>query len=117
MKLLGMRFCSVDENAEEMMTFFNQGLNLNNTFEESNEFVGGVFPTDSGDSWVEVWQASEQMPKGIMLQLVVDDADAFATHAKSNGLEISGPMDAHGERIYYVVAPNGMNVSFQSKLS
>ncbi len=117
MKLLGIRFCSVDDNASDMIDFFANGLGLNNTMEPHPDFVGGVFPNYKGDSWIEVWQASEQMPKGIMLQLVVDNADEYAEHARSNGLKISDPMDAHGERIYYVSAPNGMNLSFQSKLS
>ena len=56
------------------------------------------------------------MPAGIMLQIEVDDADAFAAHAKANGLEAQGPMDAHGERIYFFKAPTGLQVSFQSKL-
>lgn len=116
MKLLGIRFCSVDDNAKEMVSFFNEGLNLKNSFKENPDFFGGVFPSESEGSWVEVWQASEQMPKGVMLQLIVDNADEYAAHAKSKGLEINGPMDAHGERIYYAKAPNGMNVSFQSKL-
>lgn len=54
------------------------------------------------------------MPAGVMLQLMVDDADAFAAHAKGQGLELQRPMDAHGERIYFLKAPWGRRVSFQS---
>jgi len=47
---------------------------------------------------------------------VVDDADAFAAHARANGLEPQGPTDAYGERIYYLAGPAAMPISFQSKL-
>ena len=40
------------------------------------------------------------MPAGIMLQVEVDDADAVAEQARSQGLNPQGPMLAHGERIY-----------------
>jgi len=56
------------------------------------------------------------MPKGIMLQIIVDDADAWAVRAKENGLDPKGPIDEYGERIYYLQAPGGLPVSFQSKL-
>lgn len=116
MKLLGIRFCSVSAEAKQDIEFFNQGLGLNNSFESNADFIGGVFPCEDNSSWLEVWQQSEQMPAGIMLQLVVDDADAFAAQAKSSGIEPHGPVDAHGERIYYVQSPSGLNLSFQSKL-
>ena len=102
MKLLGIRFCSVSEQAQEMIDFLQKGLGLENSFESGDEHTGGVFPAGNGDSWVEVWKASEQMPEGLMLQLVVDDADAYAENAKVHGLEPHGPVDAHGERIYYL---------------
>ncbi len=57
------------------------------------------------------------MPAGTMLQVVVDDADAFAENAKQNGLDSQGPMDAHGERIYFIGTPTGLQLSFQPKLS
>jgi len=57
------------------------------------------------------------MPAGIMLQIVVDDADAWAENARKNGLEPSGPIDDHGERIYYLKAPGGLPISFQSTLA
>jgi len=56
------------------------------------------------------------MPKGIMLQIVVDNADAWAKRAIENGLVPQRPIDEHGERIYYLEAPGGVLVSFQSKL-
>ena len=80
----------------------------------SDVFSGAVFP--AGESWIEMWPQSQEMPAGIMLQIVVDDADEMAARARENGLEPQGPTDAHGERIYYVQAPTGLPVSFQSKL-
>ncbi len=78
-------------------------------------FEGGIFPAKDS-SWVEIWQASDHMPAGVMLQLVVDDADAFAANARSNGLLVGEPTDAHGERIYFLQAPGGIPMSFQSKV-
>ena len=46
---------------------------------------------------------------------LVDDADAFAAQARKNGLAPKGPMDAHGERIYMLEGPDGLQMSFQSK--
>ncbi len=43
-------------------------------------------------------------------------ADEFAKNAKLNGVEAYGPVDAHGERIYYIKTPSGVNMSFQSKV-
>jgi hypothetical protein len=75
-------------------------------------FSGAVFP--AGESWVEVWPQRPQMPAGVMLQIIVDDADAFADYATSNGLAPQGPMDAHGERIYFLKGPGELQISFQS---
>ena len=116
MEILGIRFCTVTDDAKAELDFFENKLGLSNDLAENNEFVGGVFSTGDKSSWLECWQSSEQMPSGIMLQLVVADADAFAENVKSKGLEPHGPVDAHGERIYYLKSPSGMNMSFQSKL-
>ncbi len=116
MEILGIRFCSVTDDAEKELDFFSNKLGLKNDLDSHEGFVGGVFSTKDKSSWLECWQSAEQMPKGIMLQLVVADADAFAENAKNNGLEPQGPIDAHGERIYYLKTPAGMNMSFQSKL-
>ena len=116
MKVLSIRFCQVDEKAKEMARFFEQlGLQARDECSDSDSFSGAVF--NAGDSWIELWQKAEQMPACTMLQIVVDDADEFAVHAKSNGLSPQGPMDDHGERIYFIEAPNGLQVSFQSKLT
>ena len=118
MKFLGIRFCSVTPDGEQLAMFLSDGLGLPQaemgSHAPSTEFAGAVFP--AGESWIEVWEDSPEMPPGIMLQIVVDDADAWAARARKNGLEPQGPTDAHGERIYYLQAPGGLAVSFQSKL-
>ncbi len=116
MRVLGIRFCSVSAEAEEVARFLGGGLGLpeRNMSEDGAPFSGAIYP--AGESWVEVWPEGPGMPAGIMLQIVVDDADAWADNARKNGLEPTGPMDAHGERIYYLKAPGGLAISFQSKL-
>jgi hypothetical protein len=37
-------------------------------------------------------------------------------NARKNGLEPTGPTDDHGERVYYLIAPGGLPISFHSKL-
>jgi len=115
MQVIGIRFCQVSEHAEAIATFLGTGLGLPQTDlgAGGGSFPGAVFP--AGESWIEVWPQSEGMPAGTMLQIVVDDADAWAEQARANGLEPSGPMDEHGERIYFLTAPGGLPISFQSK--
>jgi hypothetical protein len=36
-----------------------------------------------------------------------------AETARSNGIDVQGPMEAHGEKIYFAIAPGGLSVSFQ----
>lgn len=116
MEVIGIRFCSVAAEAESLAGFFDAlGLPQRDLGTvEGGSFPGAVFT--ARDSWIEVWKDGPDMPAGIMLQVVVDNADAFAEHARSNGLEPQGPMDAHGERIYFLQAPTGLQVSFQSAL-
>lgn len=117
MKLLGIRFCTVSKEAQALADFLGPkglGLEPQSMPTEGEGFFGAVFP--AGDSWVEMWPQGPDMPEGVMLQLVVDDADAWADNARQNGLEPGQPMDAHGERIYFLKAPGGLNMSFQSKL-
>ncbi|MGA7434857.1 MAG: hypothetical protein WBW44_04470 [Solirubrobacterales bacterium] len=115
MKALSMRVANVVPNSAEVSDFFDSlGLARKEMPEEADNFEGSIHLI--GDSWLETWQSGEQMPAGIMLQIVVDDADACAEQARSRGLEPSGPMDAHGERIYVLTAPGGLNISFQSAL-
>ena len=118
MKVLGIRFCSVSKEARELATFFRDGLGLpkNDLGDDTGEtFPGAVFPAGE-NSWIEMWQEGPQMPAGVMLQIVVDNADGWAEQARSNGLSPQGPMDAHGERIYFFEAPGGLALSVQSKL-
>lgn len=117
MKVIGIRFCDVSKDAEELAGFLGDGLGLpeRKMAEADAPFDGAVFP--AGESWVEVWPEAPGMPAGIMLQIVVDDADSWAENARKNGLEPAGPMDEHGERIYYLKAPGGLPISFQSKLA
>ena len=116
MRVLGIRFCSVSAEAEDVARFLGAGLGLpeRKMTEDGAPFNGAVFP--AGESWIEVWPEAPGMPAGIMLQIVVDDADAWADKARRNGLEPTGPIDAHGERIYYLKAPGGLPIAFQSKL-
>lgn len=116
MQVIGIRFCSVAEEAESLAGFLDAvGLPQRDLgAADNNSFPGAIFP--AGDSWIEIWKKGPDMPEGVMLQVIVDDADAFAGHARSNGLDPQGPMDAHGERIYFLKAPTGLQMSFQSAL-
>ena len=121
MKVIGMRFCTVANGpaAEQTAEMFRKlGLPERELKSDGEGFAGAVFPIEQNEenSWLEIWPAGANMPEMTMLQIVVDDADAFAEHARQNGLDPKGPDDAHGERIYYLAAPGGMPVSFQSKI-
>lgn len=117
MKVLGIRFCSVNAHAESFARFLDglgiPRMDLEGFGAEEEIFAGAIFP--AGDSWVEIWPETKDMVACIMLQVVVDDADAFAEHARRNGIEPQGPVDSHGERIYYVESPTGLQMSFQSR--
>ena len=98
-----------------MAEFFTKGLGLPERPLDAGEgFHGAVIP--AGTSWIEIWQRGADMPAGLMLQIVVDDADAVAATARKNGIDVNGPMEAHGEKIYFAVAPGGLSVSFQQVL-
>ena len=117
MRVLSIRYCSVSPQAEELAEFF-RALGMQDRISAagnaSTTFSGAVFP--AGESWVEVWPQRPQMPPGVMLQIIVDDADEFAEYATSNGLSPQGPMDAHGERIYFLKGPGELQLSFQSAM-
>lgn len=117
MKVLSLRYCTISPESVELMQFFQAlGLASKSDSDAAQQTqTGGIF--EAGDSWIEVWPEGEGMPAGTMLQLVVDDADAFADQAKSQGLNPQGPMEAHGEKLYYIEAPNGLPISFQSALN
>ena len=115
MEVLGIRFCAVAKEAQPMAELFTQGLGLPERGLGGGEgFHGAVIP--AGTSWIEIWQKGPDMPAGLMLQIVVDDADAVAETARKNGIEVNGPVEAHGEKIFFAVAPGGLSVSFQQVL-
>ncbi len=120
MKVLGIRYCTVSPEAKALANFFKALSMSELKFDgiqsdpDADDFFGSIF--SASESWIEVWKPGEGMPAGTMLQIVVDDADAFAAHAKANGLTPDAPMDAHGERIYMIKAPGGLQMSFQSKI-
>jgi hypothetical protein len=114
MKVLAIRFCSVSAQSEDLVGFFREGLGLPTRDTGEHAAEGAIFP--AGESWIEIWKEGPDMPAGTMLQIVVDDADSLAQQARANGLEPQGPMDAHGERIYFLKAPTGLPVTFQSSL-
>ena len=121
MKVLAIRHCVVHPEAAAFADFMDRlGLPRRRmpACDDAGPdavFSGAVFP--AGDSWIEAWPAGPEMPACTMLQIVVDDADAFAAHARRQGLEVTGPADAHGERIYFAMAPGGVQLSFQSALT
>ena len=87
MKVIGIRFCQVSEQAREIAAFLGEGgLGLPKTDfgDTGDQFSGAVFP--AGQSWVEIWPQAEGMPAGTMLQIVVDDADAWAAQARTRPL-------------------------------
>lgn len=120
MRVLAIRHCIVHSEAAAFAGFLDRlGLprrrmpGCDDTGADG-VFSGAVFP--AGDSWIEAWPAGPEMPACTMLQVVVDDADAFAAYARGRGVEVAGPTDAHGERIYFANAPGGVQMSFQSAL-
>lgn len=120
MKVLAIRFCTVSPEAKSLAGFFSSlgvpQMDLSGVLppQENGGFAGAIFT--ASESWIEVWPEGPGMTPGTMLQLVVDDSDAFAAYARGNGLSPEGPMDAHGEHIYFLKAPGGLQVAFQSAL-
>ena len=114
MKVRAIRFCTVTAQSEELIRFFRDGLGLAGHEAADHASEGAVFP--AGESCIEIWKEGPDMPAGTMLQILVDDADSLAQQARANGLEPEGPLDAHGERAYFVLAPTGLPVTFQSSL-
>jgi PhnB protein len=115
-EVLGIPYCSVAPDSADVAAFLDAlGLPrkaLDMPGSDPTSFAGAIFP--AGSSWIELWPAGSGMPEGTMLQVVVDDADAFAEHARAHGLQPKGPVDSHGERIYFARGPGGLQVSFQS---
>ena len=123
MKVLGIRFCKVSPSGEAQALaeiLGENGLGLTPTdMGALDSFGGAVFPVGDAPqgqgSWIELWPAGENMPEMTMLQIVVDDADAWAARAKAKGVVVKGPDDAHGERIYYIDGTGSLPVAFLSK--
>ncbi len=119
MKPLSIRFCAVSSEADALVEFLGLGLGFpcvaKSLTSDPDSPKGGIFETESGSS-IDVWKDGAEMPAGIMLQVVVEDADAVAEHARVNGLHPKGPMLTQGEKIYYLLAPGGLAMTFQSKL-
>lgn len=118
MQVLSIRFCAISPEADQLVEFLGLGLGMpcveKNLVENNPESLkGGIFAAGDG-SWIEVWKDGPQMPAGIMLQVVVDDADEMAETAKAHGLKPHGPLMSHGEKIYSIVAPGGLVMTFQS---
>lgn len=119
MQVLSIRFCAITPEADNLVDFLGLGLGMpcvekNLVENDPDSLKGGVFAAGDG-SWIEVWKDGPQMPPGIMLQVVVDDADEMAATAKAHGLKPRGPMESHGEKIYSIVAPGGLVMTFQSQ--
>lgn len=118
MKVLGFRFCTVSPEASNLAAFFDaigfERHPLEGGSAADGTFAGAVFA--AGESWLAMWPPGGDMPTGMMLQVVVDDADAFAEQARAQGLEPTGPTEAQGKRIYFLQAPTGLQLSIQSRL-
>lgn len=118
MKVLALRYCSVSADAGAQAAFFDAlglpRMEIPDFGLGTDGFGGAIFP--AGDSWIELWPAGPQMPSGLMLQIIVDDVDAFIAAAREKGLEAQGPHEAHGERIFHLKAPGGLSISIQSAL-
>jgi hypothetical protein len=120
MTILGIRFCTVKpaDTANKLAEFLGPNgwqMDARDMGSGADEFAGAVFPAGA-DSWTEIWPSGEQMPETTMLHIVVDDADAYAEKAKANGVDVQGPMDMHGERVYVSQAPGDLPIAVLSKL-
>lgn len=117
MRVIGIRFSYVTSEAGDLARFLGDGLGMpqNVPAADGESFAGAIFP--AGDSWIEIWPESQSLPGGMMLQIVVDDADAWADRARAGGLDPTGPIEQHGERIYFLEAPGRLPVSFLSRQS
>ncbi|MEO1167409.1 MAG: hypothetical protein AAFW97_01730 [Pseudomonadota bacterium] len=121
MTILGIRFCTVkpEQEARDLASFLGpNGWNFAQRDMgegEGDAFQGAVFPAGEA-SWTEIWAASEHMSETTMLHIIVDNADRYAEQAKANGVTVNGPMDMHGERIYFSEAPGGLQIAVLSKL-
>ena len=114
MSVKRIRFCQVNDNNDEMVKFFDALGLVRKSDCEPSTVSGAIF--EAGDNWLEQWQSSEEMPAGLILQLEVDDADVYASNLQEQGYELYGPMEQHGEKMYFVTAPNGLQLAVLNKL-
>lgn len=120
MTLLGIRYCSVQPADDaralaKMLGAEGWGFAETDLGIAGDAFAGAVFPAGEA-SWIELWAAAPGLPEGMMLQIVVDDADRYAAQARARGIEVAGPTDAHGERIYTCRGPGGVSIAVLSAL-
>lgn len=114
MKPTSIRLCQVSAEYPALKDFYVRQLGFDPAPSDHEE--EGVL-IEAGGSRLELWPASDAMPAGTMLQITVDDADAWAEQARANGAELHGPFEAHGERMYALTSPDGRPVTVQSTLS
>ena len=113
-----IRLCAITPEADALVEFLGLGLGFpceaRELSDDPDAPKGGLFHTQDG-SRIEVWPEGTGMPAGMMLQVEVDDADEAAAYARRQGLAPKGPMEADGERMYYLLAPGGLAMTIQSK--
>ncbi|MFD2168054.1 VOC family protein [Thalassotalea euphylliae] len=109
MTVKSIRFCHVTEQSEKFIQLLNDIGVKQKDVDCGN---GAIF--DAGESWVEIWQQNDEMPAGTMLQIIVDDINYYAQHAREHGVELQGPFEQHGEKIFFTQSPDGLPISIQS---
>ncbi len=114
MRILGHRFCLATEaDAVRGYAELLERLGLPETDQGDGEDFGAIFRTGR-NSWIELAAAAAGEPGTVTLQIVVDDADAFAERARGQGVEAEGPYDCHGERTYRLKVPGPVPISVHS---
>lgn len=53
----------------------------------------------------------------IVLQIIVDDVDTFAEVAEAKGMDVHGPIEERGKKVYSITAPDRMPVVIQSSIA
>ncbi|RWZ54949.1 hypothetical protein EQV77_12550 [Halobacillus fulvus] len=75
----------------------------------------GYHYTKVNDEPVRKWE--EGQPKNAALEIMVDDAEAFAKMASSSGAKLYGPVIESGKKVYSILKPNRMPIKIHSPLS
>lgn len=124
MTIQGIRYCQVlnAQSAEDFAQWLGEkgwGFEPREMPKLAEGFQGAVFASarDSDKTWAEIWPEGEGMDQGTMLQIVVDDANAYAEQARANGIEVHGPVEMFGERICFAQSPDGTKVAVLSKIA